>query len=123
VTQTTPVNGSSLREDSDPPPAVSLFVHRSIVPIRAEELFRWHERPDALRDLTPFRRLMRIEDRASGLHDGGRITFSVPGGRLVNRLVAPLLRPLLTRAFAWRHRRVTESCANGSGAARGDHAP
>jgi hypothetical protein len=39
------------------PRSVSVFVHRSVVPIRAEDLFRWHERPEALLDLMPARRL------------------------------------------------------------------
>ena len=45
-------------------------------------MFRWHERPDALLDLTPLRRWMRIERQEEGLRDGARITFSVGVGPL-----------------------------------------
>ena len=60
----------------------AVFVHRSIVPARAGEVFRWHERPDALVDLTPLRRWIRIERQEEGLRDGARITFSFGVGPL-----------------------------------------
>jgi len=48
----------------------AVFVFRSIVPGWAGDVFRWHERPDALLDLAPLRRWMRIERREGGLRDG-----------------------------------------------------
>jgi uncharacterized protein YbjT (DUF2867 family)/ligand-binding SRPBCC domain-containing protein len=142
----------------------ALFTYCSVVPGAAVDLFRWHERPDALMDLLPSRRFVRIERQTGGLEDGGCVVFSVgvgplrvrwearhygyvrgrqfcdeqvrgpfktwrhthriepistgrslyedrveyvvPGGRLVQRMAAAVLRPLLTRAFAQRHRIV-----------------
>jgi uncharacterized protein YbjT (DUF2867 family)/lipocalin/ligand-binding SRPBCC domain-containing protein len=58
-----------------------LFVHRSVVAAPAAAVFRWHERPDALEQLMPpgrlVRRLVRIEHRAGGVRDGGRVTLSI----------------------------------------------
>ena len=36
-----------------------------------------------------------------------RVEYAVPGGPLAQRLTRPLLRHLLSRLFAWRHRIVT----------------
>ena len=152
----------------------AVFVYRSIVPGWAGDVFRWHERRDALLDLTPLRRGMRIERQEEGLRDGARITFSfgvgplrvrwearhygyvhgtqfcdeqvegpfriwrhchrvvpvgverslyedrveyaVPGGPLAQRLAHPLLRLLLSRLFARRHRIVRRAFVEpGSG--------
>jgi ligand-binding SRPBCC domain-containing protein len=148
------------------------FRYRSIVSTPAAELFRWHERPEALLDLMPVRRGVRIEDQVGGLHDGGRVTISIgagplrmrwkarhfgfvqgeqfcdelvggpfatwrhthrfeaigpsqtayedrvecalPGGTLVNRLCAPILRTVLTRMFKWRHQVVRDAMARTS---------
>jgi ligand-binding SRPBCC domain-containing protein len=60
----------------------AVFVYQSIVPGWAGDVFRWHERPDTLLDLTPLRRWMRIERREGGLRDGARITFSLGVGPL-----------------------------------------
>jgi ligand-binding SRPBCC domain-containing protein len=59
---------------------VAEFVYRSIVPIAAERLFRWHEQPGALPALLPFSRWVRIEHREGGIRDGGRVVFSVGAG-------------------------------------------
>ena len=146
---------------------VPLFAYRSTVPASAVDLFQWHERPEAVLDLIPGRRWVRIEEQIGGLRDGGRVIFSigvgplrvrwaarhfgyvpntqfcdeqvrgpfamwrhthriesigaerslyedsveyaVPGGRLVNLVVAPLLRPLLSFAFSRRHKIVRDS--------------
>jgi len=68
-------------ERGDHPPGVSVFVHRSIVPGSAEDVFRWHERPEALWDLTPSR-WVRIEQRVGGVRDGGRVILSIGLGPL-----------------------------------------
>ncbi len=47
------------------------------MPGRAADVFRWHERPEALLDLIPSRRLVRIESRTGGLENGGTIVFSI----------------------------------------------
>ncbi|MSO31135.1 MAG: hypothetical protein EXQ48_09410, partial [Acidobacteria bacterium] len=156
---------------ADPPSAPAVFAYRSIVPGRAADVFRWHERPEALLDLIPSRRLVRIESRTGGLENGGTIFFSiglgpvrvrwrarhygyirgrqfcdeqvsgpfklwrhthriepvgtaqslyedrveyaVPGGRLAQRLTEPVLRRLLARAFAQRHRIVRAAMTRG----------
>jgi ligand-binding SRPBCC domain-containing protein len=64
------------------PPRTGLFVHRSIVPGRAADVFAWHERPDALLDLLPSRRWVRIEHRAGGIRNGGRVALSFGIGPL-----------------------------------------
>ncbi len=67
---------------SDATAVGAVFVYRSIVPGWAGDVFRWHERPDALLKLTPLRRWMRIEKQEGGLRDGARITFSFGVGPL-----------------------------------------
>ena len=59
-----------------------LFVHRSAMPAPADVVFAWHERPDALLDLLPSRRLVRIRSRSGGVRDGGRIVFTIGIGPL-----------------------------------------
>ena len=58
-----------------------LFVHRSVVAAPAAAVFNWHERPEALEQLMPPGRLVRIEHRAGGLRDGGRVTLSIGSDR------------------------------------------
>jgi hypothetical protein len=43
-----------------------------------------------------------------------RVEYAVPGGRLAQRLAAPVLRPVLTRAFAQRHRIVRAAMSGAS---------
>jgi uncharacterized protein YbjT (DUF2867 family)/ligand-binding SRPBCC domain-containing protein len=158
--------------EPDSPSRLSVFAYRSIIAGSAADIFRWHERPEALLDLIPSRRWIRIEERTGGLRDGGRVTFSfgvgplrvrwearhygyvrgtqfcdeqirgpfkiwrhthrvepigaerslyedrieyaVHGGPLTQRLAHPVLRRLLTRAFALRHRIVRASFAHPS---------
>ncbi len=69
-------------EYGDRPSGRSLFTHRSVVDGNADDVFRWHERPEALMDLSPFRRWLRIEHRTGDLHDGGSVTFSIGVGPL-----------------------------------------
>jgi len=58
-----------------------VFTYRSLVTGQAADVFRWHERPEALLDLLPSRRV-RIERRTGGLRDGGRVAFSIGIGPL-----------------------------------------
>jgi uncharacterized protein YbjT (DUF2867 family)/ligand-binding SRPBCC domain-containing protein len=150
--------------DSEASSVRGVFTYRSLVPGRAADVFRWHERPDALLDLMPSRRFVRLERRDGGLRDGGLVAFSIgigplrgrwearhhgyirgerfcdeqicgpfriwrhthrfaavgiehtlyedrveytlPGGRLVERLADPAVRHLLARMFARRHQVV-----------------
>ena len=59
-----------------------VFTYRSIVTGQAADVFRWHERPEALLDLLPSRRFVRIERRTGGLRDGGSVTLSIGIGPL-----------------------------------------
>ena len=145
------------------PAHASTFNYGSIIGAPTAEVFRWHEQPGALAALTPAR-LVRIEQQAGGIRDGGRVTVSIGVGSLrvrwvlrhygyiagrrfcdeqvrgpfavwrhthlfeaigssqtlyrdriefavarsgpLNRLAATVLRPVLTLAFANRHRTV-----------------
>jgi uncharacterized protein len=69
-------------ERGDGSPRVAVFTHRSVIEAGADDVFRWHERPDALLELSPHRRWARIENRTGGLCDGGRVTFSIGAGPL-----------------------------------------
>ena len=95
----------------------------------------------ALRALLPSSRLVRVKRQSGGVEDGAcvvfsvgvgplrmrwvarhygylrslyedRVEYAVPGGRLAQRLAAPVLRSLLTRAFARRHRIVRAAVAS-----------
>jgi uncharacterized protein YbjT (DUF2867 family)/ligand-binding SRPBCC domain-containing protein len=66
----------------DRPVGLELFTHRSVVHGRAEDVFQWHERPEALKDLTPLGRLIRIESQTGGVRDGGRVRLSFGIGPL-----------------------------------------
>lgn len=146
-----------------------MFRHRSIVAAPRARVFSWHERSEALLDLIPLGRWVRIEQQAGGLRDGGRVTivigggplrlrwearhfgfiqdeqfcdeqlkgpfavwrhthrfeaigsnetayedyveYELPGGAIVNRLSAPVVRVLLTRMFEWRHQVVHHAMA------------
>jgi ligand-binding SRPBCC domain-containing protein len=57
-----------------------LFRHRSIVAAPCPRVFRWHERPEALLDLLPLHRWVRIEQQVGGLRDGGRVTIAIGAG-------------------------------------------
>ncbi len=69
-------------ERGDLPSGVSHFRHSSIVKASADAVFQWHERPDAILDLIPLRRLVRIHNQTGGLHNDGRVTFSIGAGPL-----------------------------------------
>ena len=63
-----------------PPGDLSRFAYSSIVGAPAADVFRWHERREALAALTPAA-LVRIEQREGGIRDGGRVTVSIGLGR------------------------------------------
>lgn len=58
------------------------FVHRSVLPAGAAEVFAWHERPEALRALLPSSRFLSILRQTGGVRDGARVVFAVGLGRL-----------------------------------------
>ena len=63
-------------------PIIRTFVHRSTIGAAAADVFRWHERPDALLDLMPSRHGVRIERRTGGIRNGDSVTFSLGVGPL-----------------------------------------
>ena len=68
---------AQLAEQGDDTARRGLFVYRSVVSAPAAAVFGWHERSDALEQLLPPGRLVRIEHRAGGVRDGGRVTLSI----------------------------------------------
>lgn len=65
-----------------------LFVHRSVVPAPVSAVFAWHEGPQALHDLLPRSRWVRVESRTGGIRDGGRVTLAFGIGPFRLRWVA-----------------------------------
>jgi len=53
---------------------------RSPMPVSAEALFAWHERPGAFERLTPGFQPARVLARSGGITDGSRVTLAVPVG-------------------------------------------
>jgi uncharacterized protein (TIGR01777 family) len=53
---------------------------RSEMPVGAEALFAWHERPGALERLIPPWMPARIVDATGGIRDGARVTLAIPVG-------------------------------------------
>jgi lipocalin/uncharacterized protein YbjT (DUF2867 family)/ligand-binding SRPBCC domain-containing protein len=96
---------------------LATFSYGSIFRAPAAEVFRWHEQPTALAALTP-RWLMRIEEQAGGIRDGGRVTLSIGVGRARVRWVARHYGYIAGRRFCdeqvrgpfavWRHAHVFE---------------
>jgi uncharacterized protein (TIGR01777 family) len=64
------------------------FVHRSLLPAGADEVFRWHGRPGALERLTPPWESVRIEAKSGGIEDGARVVLRMGAGPLALRWVA-----------------------------------
>jgi ligand-binding SRPBCC domain-containing protein len=60
---------------------VRTFVHRSTIDASAADVFRWHERPQAVLDLMPPRGV-RLERRDGGIRNGDSLTFSMGVGPL-----------------------------------------
>lgn len=55
---------------------------RSEMPVPAEALFAWHERPGAFERLTPAWMPARVLGRFGGIRDGARVSLAVPVGPL-----------------------------------------
>jgi ligand-binding SRPBCC domain-containing protein len=60
---------------------VTEFVYRSVIPAPAAAVFAWHEGPQALLDLLPRSRWVRLEERSGGIRDGGLVTIGIGLGR------------------------------------------
>jgi uncharacterized protein (TIGR01777 family) len=64
------------------------FVHRSRLPISAEDAFRWHARPGAFERLTPPWESVRVEEKDGGIENGARVVLRMGSGPLAVRWVA-----------------------------------
>lgn len=53
---------------------------RTLMPVSAEALFAWHERPGAFERLTPGFMPARVIARSGGIRDGATVTLAVPVG-------------------------------------------
>ena len=99
------------------PAKVSTFTYSSIVSAPAGDVFRWHERPEALATLAP-RGLVRIDQQEGGIRNGGRVTLSLGIGSARMRWVARHYGYEFGRRFCdeqvagpfavWRHRHLFE---------------
>jgi ligand-binding SRPBCC domain-containing protein len=69
---------------------MSTFVHRSVMPASPEEVFAFHERPDAFRLLTPW-------------WSGAQVVVAVPHLRLGARAMLRLGPPLFRRTWVVEH--------------------
>lgn len=58
---------------------------RSEMPVSAEALFAWHERPGAFERLTPGFMPASVLSRSGGITDGSRVTLGVPVGPLTTK--------------------------------------
>lgn len=96
----------------------SVFTYRSVIKTRVADLFSWHERPDALFDLLPSRRWVRVEEQTGGVRDGGVVTFSIGIGPMRLRWEARHYGYVRNRQFCdeqvrgpftvWRHTHLFE---------------
>jgi ligand-binding SRPBCC domain-containing protein len=59
-----------------------IFICRTVIDAPAREVFEWHERPEALLELLPSTRFIRILRRSGGLRDGGRVRLALGVGPL-----------------------------------------
>ena len=53
---------------------------RTEMPVSAEALFAWHERPGAFERLTPGFMPAKVLARSGGITDGSRVTLGIPVG-------------------------------------------
>lgn len=58
---------------------------RSAMPVSAEALFAWHERPGAFERLTPGFMPARVLARSGGITDGSRVTLGIPVGPVTTK--------------------------------------
>ena len=99
------------------------FVYRSVIPAAAAAVFAWHESPQALLDLLPRGRWVRLEERAGGIRDGGLVTIAIGLGRWRLRWRARHFGYIPGRQFCdeqiegpfarWRHTHRVEAIGSG----------
>ena len=64
------------------------FVKRTEMPVSADELFTWHERPGAFERLNPPFDPVEVEERTGGLEIGSRTVIRAKIGPVPQRWVA-----------------------------------
>ena len=99
-------------------------VARSAMPVSAQALFDWHERPGAFERLTPSWMPARVLARSGGIHDGATVSLAVPLGPLSLRwdvrhegyTPGRGFRDVQTRGpfAAWTHHHGMEPTADGT---------
>ena len=58
---------------------------RSEMPVSAEALFAWHERPGAFERLTPGFMPAKVLHRSGGITDGSRVVLCIPVGPVTTK--------------------------------------
>ena len=88
------------------------FVASTFICAPIEEVWKFHEAPDALFQLTPPAQDIRVLTHTGGIGVGARLVISVrlPGGSLINWLAAPIVRLQLRRLFRYRHAATQKCC-------------
>jgi ligand-binding SRPBCC domain-containing protein len=64
------------------------FEHSSFIAAPVEEVFAFHERPDAIELLTPPDKKIEVVRREGGLESGAVVEFRIPAGPLTLRWLA-----------------------------------
>ena len=75
------------------------FEYSSIIDAPVEEVFGFHEEPDALEKLTPPWKRVEVLQREGGIREGGRVVLRVPIGPLRRMWVAVHTRYEKNRLF------------------------
>ena len=97
---------------------------RTPMPVSAEALFAWHERPGAFERLTPGFMPARVIERSGGIRDGAKVVLSVPVGPAHTTWRLEHTEYVAGREFrdvqragpfaAWEHVHRTEPAADGT---------
>lgn len=97
---------------------------RSPMPVSAEALFAWHERPGAFERLTPGFQPATVVARSGGIRDGSRVTLRVPVGPASTTWEMEHVGYVAGREFRdvqragpfarWEHRHLMEPQADGT---------
>lgn len=97
---------------------------RSAMPVSADALFAWHERPGAFERLTPGFQPAEVIARRGGISDGSRVTLRVPVGPVSTTWEMEHVGYLAGREFRevqragpfarWEHRHRMEPQPDGS---------
>ena len=97
---------------------------RTPMPVTAEALFAWHERPGAFERLTPGFMPARVIERSGGIRDGATVVLAVPVGPTHTTWRLEHTRYVAGREFrdvqragpfaAWEHVHRTEPAADGT---------